>query len=259
MKPILIAAVAHAVNAAYCASIGDDSQSDWSSAPQWQKDSALAGVEMHLANPDATPEQSHAAWLAQKDADGWKFGPLKDVDKKEHPCFLPYADLPAEQRSKDYLFRAVVHALKDLPEELAVARSEPTAAAQQASATPGTEAISYIGRRNTHRDTLYGTGDWTRDETKAVPFEVSLRMLRHPDVFERSAKVPTTEAARDKADKNDDVEQDLLDLHQRVDTMTKDAVIDYAKVHFRVDLPKAEKVADLKAKLHTLINQFGVA
>lgn len=105
MDRIAIARVAHEINRAYCASLGDVSQPAWEDAPEWQKASALVGVDMHLAKPDATPEQSHESWLAQKTAEGWKFGPVKDAEKKEHPCCVPYAELPAEQKAKDYLFR----------------------------------------------------------------------------------------------------------------------------------------------------------
>lgn len=112
MAPESIARVAHEVNRAYCASIGDNSQPAWADAPQWQKDSAMTGVRMHLANPQAGPEASHDSWLAEKAATGWKFGPVKDPEKKEHPCFVPYEQLPPEQRAKDYLFRGVVHAMR---------------------------------------------------------------------------------------------------------------------------------------------------
>ena len=79
---------------------------------------------MHLANPDATPEQSHESWLEQKIADGWVYGAVKDPDAKTHPCCVPYEELPVEQKAKDYLFRAVVHALKDIPDaEDAVAQA----------------------------------------------------------------------------------------------------------------------------------------
>ena len=67
---------------------------------------------MHLANPDATPEDSHASWLAQKAADGWTYGRVKDPDAKRHPCMVPYNQLPAEQRAKDYLFKGVVAAMR---------------------------------------------------------------------------------------------------------------------------------------------------
>lgn len=108
-----IAKVCHEVNRAYCQALGDDSQPSWDSAPEWQQSSALNGVQMHLDNPNATPENSHESWLAQKAAEGWKWGPIKDAEAKEHPCFCLYAELPAEQRAKDYLFRAVVHAMRD--------------------------------------------------------------------------------------------------------------------------------------------------
>ena len=67
---------------------------------------------MHIDNPNATPQDSHASWLKQKEEDGWKYGPVKNAETKEHPCFVPYEELPVEQRSKDYIFRQVVHSLK---------------------------------------------------------------------------------------------------------------------------------------------------
>ena len=107
----LAARTAHEVNRAYCASIGDNSQPAWDDAPKWQQDSALAGVDAHMAN-DLTPEQSHESWLEQKRRDGWKQGPMKDAVLKQHPCFCPYSELPQEQRAKDYLFGAVMGAFK---------------------------------------------------------------------------------------------------------------------------------------------------
>lgn len=108
MTDELIAHVAHEVNRAYCQSLGDDSQLPWEDAPQWQRDSAIAGVKLHRENPEAGPEASHQSWMAQKTADGWTYGPAKNPDAKQHPCMVPFADLPKEQQAKDYLFRAVV-------------------------------------------------------------------------------------------------------------------------------------------------------
>lgn len=105
-----VASIAHEVNRAYCAGLGDHSQPEWDDAPEWQKSSARNGVKMHMANPNATPENSHESWLREKLENGWKYGPVKDPEKKEHPCCVPYGELPVEQRIKDYLFRAVVHA-----------------------------------------------------------------------------------------------------------------------------------------------------
>lgn len=106
-----IARICHEVNRAYCNSIGDNSQPSWEDAPDWQKDSAVNGVNFHL-NYDTTPEQSHENWMREKEADGWVYGPTKDPEKKEHPCMVPYDQLPLEQRTKDYLFKAIVDCFK---------------------------------------------------------------------------------------------------------------------------------------------------
>lgn len=106
-----IARVAHEVNRAYCLSLGDFTQPLWEDAPNWQRASAMEGVKKHLQNPSMSPAESHAAWSEQKVKDGWVYGPVKDAEKKEHPCLVEYADLPAEQRAKDYLFKGVVTAI----------------------------------------------------------------------------------------------------------------------------------------------------
>lgn len=103
----LIARVCHEVNRAYCISIGDNSQPSWQDAPLWQRKSAMNGVRYHLSNPFSKPSDSHESWLAEKAADGWKYGPEKDPEKKEHPCFVPYDQLSPQQQAKDALFIAV--------------------------------------------------------------------------------------------------------------------------------------------------------
>lgn len=109
-----IAIVCHNVNRAYCQSQGDHSQMPWENAPPWQRDSAINGVKYHLDNPDAGPEGSHNSWLKEKEENGWRYGKEKDVQKKEHPCCVPYKELPTFQQAKDYIFSAIVHELKNL-------------------------------------------------------------------------------------------------------------------------------------------------
>lgn len=114
MKVEQIAEICHETNRAYCATIGDHSQAPWGEAPMWQRNSAIRGVMFHLDNPDAKPSNSHDCWLEEKQETGWKYGPVKDAEKKEHPCCVPYEELPAEQKAKDALFIGVVHALRGL-------------------------------------------------------------------------------------------------------------------------------------------------
>ncbi len=96
------ARAAHEVNRAYCIATGDTSQPSWEDAPDWQKSSAINGVQGALLGN--TPRQSHEGWLREKKAAGWVYGPEKDPEKKEHPCFVDYDLLPPEQRQKDFLF-----------------------------------------------------------------------------------------------------------------------------------------------------------
>lgn len=109
-----IAQQAHELNRAYCAALGDDSQPAWDDAPEWQKASAFAGVEFHVEHPFAGDSASHDNWMAQKEAEGWKYGETKNPEKKEHPCMVPFDQLPTEQQAKDALFRHTVHALAPL-------------------------------------------------------------------------------------------------------------------------------------------------
>ncbi len=106
MKRVLdIAKACHAANRVYCDLIGELAPHvSWDEAPEWQKQSAIAGVELFFENPNSTPEKMHTEWLNRKLADGWTFGPNKDAEKKEHPCLVPYETLPPNQRFKDYLF-----------------------------------------------------------------------------------------------------------------------------------------------------------
>lgn len=112
LSDFVIAEVAHEANRAYCAALGDLTQPAWCDAPQWQMDSAMAGMRFHRSG-DHGPEASHEAWMRHKQANGWVYGETKDPDAKTHPCLLPFDELPLEQQRKDRLFRAIVRALME--------------------------------------------------------------------------------------------------------------------------------------------------
>lgn len=113
MAIMTMAAACHELNRQYCIALGDDSQADWSKAPQWQRDSAIAGVKFHLDNHDASPSASHESWMKQKTSEGWVYGEVKDEVKKTHPCYVPYDELPVEQKAKDYIFKSNIHNMAD--------------------------------------------------------------------------------------------------------------------------------------------------
>lgn len=104
----VIASVCHQANKGICEATGDLSQKDWDEAEEWQKNSCIAGVNFLITHPNAKPEHSHESWLLHRSVEGWKFGPEKDAEKKEHPCMVPYEKLPVHQRIKDHVFHAIV-------------------------------------------------------------------------------------------------------------------------------------------------------
>jgi len=112
MRVEFIAKCCHEINRVYCESIGDFTQPKWDDAPYWQRESAVAGVQYAINNPDATPEDQHNSWMKAKFDDGWIYGPVKDPERKEHPCLVPYHALPEQQKAKDKFFQTTVQLLK---------------------------------------------------------------------------------------------------------------------------------------------------
>lgn len=107
----IIAPICHAANKAWCEANGDYSRKDWNEAEQWQRDSAVKGVQFRIDNPDAGHDAQHNAWMEEKVNDGWVYGDTKDAEAKTHPCIVPFDQLPTFQQKKDGLFCAIVDAL----------------------------------------------------------------------------------------------------------------------------------------------------
>ena len=110
------AEAAHEANRVYCAEVlMDNSQLPWAEAPQWQKDSAIAGVNFAIANKFPSPEAMHENWMRDKITAGWKYGPVKNGDLIQgpltHPSLRPYAELPEVERAKDDIFRKTIMAI----------------------------------------------------------------------------------------------------------------------------------------------------
>jgi len=46
-------------------------------------------------------KNSHDVWAIGRIADGWKYGPKRNDDRKENPCLVPYEDLPESEKEYD--------------------------------------------------------------------------------------------------------------------------------------------------------------
>lgn len=106
------ALVCHEANKAWCELAGDYSQKSWKEAEQWQRESAVKGVEFKLNNPNAGHDAQHNSWMKEKIDAGWVYGEVKDAEAKTHPCIVPFEQLPLFQQKKDILFCAIVESLK---------------------------------------------------------------------------------------------------------------------------------------------------
>ena len=53
---------------------------------------------------------AHDIWGRQRLSDGWRNGPKRDDEAKEHPCLVPYEELPESE--KEYDRNAAMETLK---------------------------------------------------------------------------------------------------------------------------------------------------
>lgn len=113
MSPEQIAEVCHEANRAVTRHLADvPTQPPWDACGLDMRGACIAGVRFALENPSAPPSASHDAWMKGRLAAGWRLGPVRSDERKEHPALVPYGDLPEAVRRKDVLFRAIVAALK---------------------------------------------------------------------------------------------------------------------------------------------------
>lgn len=112
MEPKQIASVCHEANRALTKILQDvPLQPHWDDAPEEMIRSSVQGVVWRMDHPDAPASAQHDEWMRSKIADGWKLGPTKDSEKKEHPALIPYDQLATGVKRKDAVFTALVLAL----------------------------------------------------------------------------------------------------------------------------------------------------
>ena len=55
-------------------------------------------------------QNNHDHWARKRFEEGWRYGPTRNDDKKQHPDLVPYDKLP--EAEKEYDRKTVVEALK---------------------------------------------------------------------------------------------------------------------------------------------------
>lgn len=46
-------------------------------------------------------ENAHDHWATQRITDGWTYGSVRSDEPKQHPCLIPYAELPESEKVYD--------------------------------------------------------------------------------------------------------------------------------------------------------------
>jgi RyR domain len=44
---------------------------------------------------------AHEVWAQERVANGWRYGARRDDARKEHPCLVPYEELPDSEKQYD--------------------------------------------------------------------------------------------------------------------------------------------------------------
>jgi len=55
-------------------------------------------------------KNTHEVWAKHRIAEGWKYGTKRNDEQKEHPCLVPYNELPESE--KDYDRNTTMETLK---------------------------------------------------------------------------------------------------------------------------------------------------
>ena len=54
-----------------------------------------------IALSEKIAENVHEVWSVGRMKEGWKYGPVKDLEKKETPQLVSYSDLPESEKAFD--------------------------------------------------------------------------------------------------------------------------------------------------------------
>ncbi len=59
-------------------------------------------------------EQVHITWMNQRIKEGWSYGPVRDDEKKQTPCIVPFQNLPEIEKEYDRITaRTVINTLQN--------------------------------------------------------------------------------------------------------------------------------------------------
>lgn len=78
------------------------------------KASSERGALAMLVNPDMTARDEHQRWYNERWEQGWRYGPVRDNERKLHPSMRDFDELPLGERLKDLARIAMAEELRQL-------------------------------------------------------------------------------------------------------------------------------------------------
>lgn len=69
--------------------------------PQPVDTSKVELTEELLQLTEVMASNVHDIWARGRMAEGWTWGPERDDARKEHPCLVPYSELPDSEKAYD--------------------------------------------------------------------------------------------------------------------------------------------------------------
>jgi hypothetical protein len=65
-------------------------------------DTSKVVLEREIAElTELLARNAHDNWARQRMSEGWRYGPKRDDGRKEHPCLVPYEQLPETEKEYD--------------------------------------------------------------------------------------------------------------------------------------------------------------
>lgn len=125
--------------------------------------------------------------------------------------------------------------------------------------------VRNISKRGAFSGSLYGAKlHFAKDEVQMLPVELAHKLFKHADVFKPAKAVKVdktkveTETAQTEAETTTETNTQVLDMHDQIQQMDKNALEDFAKAKYGQDLDKRKSVETLRQEVGLMIDQFGV-
>lgn len=121
--------------------------------------------------------------------------------------------------------------------------------------------VRNISKRGAFSGSLYGAKlHFAKDEVQMLPVELAHKLFKHADVFKpaKAVKVDKTKVETETTQTETETSTQVLDMHDQIQQMDKNALENFAKVKYGQDIDKRKSLEALRQEVGLMIDQFGV-